>query len=172
MDQQVDESRNSDFYDSNCTFSHEHMVSDTTSEDNLEISNNGEPSFYEDFDISEGTYGGVRSSDLSLACSEGFFSLLKVLSPTSYEMATTYLLIGDFTCWYIPAISDFPVHVSSIFADSIWPSRVNKLFADKWGEHTLPYVPHEVSTFFIQQYIQDSVSIHDVGDSPTTLSFT
>ena len=27
-------------------------------------------------------------------------------------------------------------------------------------------------TFFTQQYIGDSVSIHDVGDSPTTLSFT
>ena len=45
IDQQVDESGNSDFYDSNCTLSHEHMVSDTTSEDNLEISINGEPSF-------------------------------------------------------------------------------------------------------------------------------
>ena len=60
--------------------------------------------------------------------------------------------------------------VSSIFADSIWPSRVSELFADEWGEHTLFYVPHEVPTFFIQQYLVDSVSLHDVGDSPTTLS--
>ena len=52
MNPQVDKSENSDFYDSNCTFSQEHMISDTTSEDNSEISINGEPSFYEDFDIS------------------------------------------------------------------------------------------------------------------------
>ena len=82
------------------------------------------------------------------------------------------MLIGDFTCWYIPAISDLPAYVSGIVTDSIWPSEVNELFADEWGEHTLPYIPHEVSTFFTQQYTIDSVSIHDVGDSPTTLSFT
>ena len=63
-------------------------------------------------------------------------------------MATAYLLIGDFTCWYIPAISGLPVYDGSIFADSIWPSGVNELFATEWREHTLPYVPHEVSTFF------------------------
>jgi hypothetical protein len=172
MGQQVDESENSDFYDSSCTFSQEHMVNDTTSEDNSEITINGEPSFHEDLDVCKGTYGGVGSSDLSLACSEGFFSLPRVLSPSSYEMVTGYLLIGDFTCWYIPAISGLPVYDGSIFADSIWPSGVNELFANEWEEHTLPNIPHEVSTFFTQQYTGNRVSIHDVGDSPTTLSLT
>ena len=59
------------------------MVSDTTSEDNLEIPINGEPSSYEDLDISESTYGGVGSSDLSFACAEEFFSLPRDLSPSS-----------------------------------------------------------------------------------------
>lgn len=172
MDQQVDESENFDFYDSSCTFSQEHMVNDTTSEDNSKITINGEPSFHEDLDVSKGTYGVVGSSDLSLACSKGFFSLPRVLSPSPYEMVTDYLLIGDFTCWYIPTISGLPVYDGSIFADSIWPSGINELFADEWGDHTLPYIPHEVSTFFTQQYTGDSVSIHDVGDSPTTPSFT
>ena len=171
MDQQVDKTENFDFYDSSCTFSQEDMFSDTTSEDNAEFSSNGEPSFYEDLDMNESTYGGVRDSDLSFAYTERFFSLPRVLSPSSYEMVTGYLLIGDFTCWYILAISGLPVYDGSISVDSIWPSGVNELFAAEWGEHTLPYVPHEVRTIFTQQYIGDSVNIHDVGDSPTTLSF-
>lgn len=166
MDQQVDESENFDFYDSNCTFSQKEMVSDTTSGDNSEFSANGDPSFYEDLDVCKGTYGVVESSDLPLACSEEFFSLPRVLSPSSYEMVMSYFLIGDFTCRYIPAIN------GSIFADSIWPSGVDELFADEWEEHTLPNLPHEVFTFFTQQYTRDRVSIHDVGDSPTTLSLT
>ena len=60
----------------------------------------------------------------------------------------------------------------SILADSIWPSRVTESFVAEWGEHTLPYIPHEVFTFFTQRYIGDNVSTHDVGDSPTTLFLT
>ena len=125
------------------------MFSDTTSEDNAEFSSIGEPSFYEDLDMNESTYGGVRDSDLSFAYTERFFSLPRVLSPSTYKMDTGYLLIGDFTCWYILAIIDLPVNVSGIFPDSIEPSRVNGLLVHEWGEHTLPYVSHEVSTFFI-----------------------
>ena len=74
-------------------------------------------------------------------------------------MATTYLLIGDFTCWYIPAISDLLVYVGGIFTDSIWPSGVNELFADEWGEHTLPYISHEVSTFLFSNTLKTVLAL-------------
>lgn len=70
-------------------------------------------------------------------CPEGFYNLPRDLSPSSYYMAVTYLLIGDFIFLHTLAISGCRAWTISAFSDFAWPTRVSELHVDEWELHML-----------------------------------
>lgn len=63
-----------------------------------------------------------------------------------HEMASIHLLVGYFFFIHATVISGYPTWTVSTFSDLVGPAMVNELHAEEWGQHTLRYIPCEIST--------------------------